>query len=87
MIQFKLVFGLFGQSNMISTLDFCPRQAKKKRKVPLHKPPLTAAAFRFIRLTNAQYVHPGNVIGLKFGKPVLTSAPEKQANLLFCKKG
>ena len=64
-----------------------PDKPRKKRKVPIHKPPLTAAAFRFIRLTNAQYVHPGNVIGLKFGKPVLTSAPEKQANLLFCKKG
>ena len=27
MIQFKLVYGSFGQSKMHSTLDFCPRPA------------------------------------------------------------
>ena len=30
LIQFKLVYGLFGQSKMQSTLDFCPRPARRK---------------------------------------------------------
>ena len=29
LIQLKLVFGTFWQSNINSTLDFCPRAAKK----------------------------------------------------------
>ena len=37
LIQFNLVYGLFGQSNMHSTFDFCPRPAKKEANVPLHK--------------------------------------------------
>ena len=33
----KASFGPFGQSNMHSTLDFCPRKARKKTNVPVHK--------------------------------------------------
>ena len=33
--QLKLVYGLFGQRNVHSTLDFCPRQARKEANVPL----------------------------------------------------
>ena len=33
----KLVYEPFGQINMHSTLDFCPRPARKKTNVPLHK--------------------------------------------------
>jgi hypothetical protein len=36
LIQFKLVSGLFGgQSNMHSTLDFCPISTRRKTNVPL----------------------------------------------------
>ena len=35
LIQFKLVYGPFGQSNMHSTLDFCPRPARKETNVLL----------------------------------------------------
>ena len=35
LIHFKLIYGLFGQSNRYSTLDLCPRLAR--RNVPLHK--------------------------------------------------
>ena len=31
LIQFKLVYEPFGQSNMNSTLDFCHRPARKKQ--------------------------------------------------------
>ena len=31
--QIKLVYGPFRQSNMHSTLDFCPRPARKKTNV------------------------------------------------------
>ena len=34
---FKLVHWLFGQSNMSSTLGFCPGTARKKTNVTLHK--------------------------------------------------
>ena len=37
LIQFNLVYGSFGQSNMHSTLDFCPRLARKEANVPLYK--------------------------------------------------
>ena len=37
LIQFKLVYGPFGQSNMHITLDFYPRSARKDTNVPLHK--------------------------------------------------
>ena len=37
LIQLKLVYGPFRQSNMHSTLDFCPRPARKERNVPLHR--------------------------------------------------
>ena len=37
LIQFKLVYGLFGQSNMHSTINFCPRPARKENNVLLHK--------------------------------------------------
>ena len=37
LIQFTLVYGPFGQSNMQSTLDFCHRPARKEANVPLHK--------------------------------------------------
>ena len=37
LIQFKLVCGPFRQSNMHSTLDFCPRPARKETNVTLHK--------------------------------------------------
>ena len=37
LIQLKLVYGPFGQSNMHSTLDFCPRPARKETNVPLQK--------------------------------------------------
>ena len=37
LIQFELVYGSFGQSNIHSTIDFCPRPARKKMYVPLHK--------------------------------------------------
>ena len=37
LIQYKLVYGLFGQSNMNSTLDYCPRPARKETNVPLNK--------------------------------------------------
>ena len=33
-LQFKLVFGPFGQSNMHCTLDFCPDKARKESDVP-----------------------------------------------------
>ena len=33
--QLKLVYGLFGQSNMYATLDFCPRPARKETNVSL----------------------------------------------------
>ena len=33
--QIKLVYAPNGQSNMNSTLDFCPRPAKKETNVPL----------------------------------------------------
>ena len=42
LIQFKLVYGPFGQSNMHSTLDFCPRPARKQTNVPVHKEKLIA---------------------------------------------
>jgi hypothetical protein len=32
-----IVYGPFGQSSMHSTLDFCPRQAKKDSNVPLQQ--------------------------------------------------
>jgi hypothetical protein len=32
--QFKLVYGPFWQSNMHSTLDFCPRPVRKVMNVP-----------------------------------------------------
>ena len=35
--QIKLVYGPFGQNNMHSTLDFCPRPARKEANVPLNK--------------------------------------------------
>ena len=35
--QLKLVYGPLGQSNMNSTLDFCPRPARKETNVPLNK--------------------------------------------------
>ena len=37
LIQFKLVYGAFGQRNMHSTLDFCLRPARKETNVPIHK--------------------------------------------------
>ena len=37
LLQFKLVYRPFGQSNMHSTLDFCPRPARKQTNVPLRK--------------------------------------------------
>ena len=37
LIQFKLVYGPFGQSKMHSTLAFCQRQSKNETNVPLHK--------------------------------------------------
>ena len=37
LIQFKLVYGPFVQSNMHSALDFFPRQARKETNVPLHR--------------------------------------------------
>ena len=37
LIQFKLVYGPVGQSNMHNTLDFCPGPARKEMNVPLHK--------------------------------------------------
>jgi hypothetical protein len=30
LIQFRPVYGLFGQRNMHSTLDFCPKPARRK---------------------------------------------------------
>ena len=33
---FKLVYRLFGQSNLHSALDFCPRPARTETIVPLH---------------------------------------------------
>ena len=35
--QFEIVYGPFGQSNMHSTLDFCPIPARREVNVPLHK--------------------------------------------------
>ena len=37
LIQFKLDYGSFGQSNMHSMLDFCTRPARKEINVPLHQ--------------------------------------------------
>ena len=37
LIQFELVFGPSGQSNMQSKLDFCPRPAMREKNVPLDK--------------------------------------------------
>ena len=37
MSQLKLVYEPFGQSNMHSTLDFCPTPARKESNVPLDK--------------------------------------------------
>ena len=37
LIQLKLVYGPFGQSNKYSTLDFCPRPARKETNVPISK--------------------------------------------------
>ena len=36
-INFKLVYGPFGQSNMHSTLDFCLNPVRKERNVPVKK--------------------------------------------------
>ena len=36
-VEFKLVFGPLGQSNMHCTLDFYPKLAKKETNVPLNK--------------------------------------------------
>ena len=36
LIQFQLVYGPFGQSNMLSTLDFCPRPDRKETNIQLH---------------------------------------------------
>jgi hypothetical protein len=33
----KIVYGPFGKSSMQSTLDFCPRPARKETNVPLNK--------------------------------------------------
>ena len=33
----KLVYGPFGQANMHSTLDFCPRPARKEMNLPPNK--------------------------------------------------
>ena len=35
--KIKLVYGPFGQSNMPSTLDFCPRPTREETNVPLDK--------------------------------------------------
>ena len=35
--RIKLVYGPFRQSNMHSTLDFCPGPARKKMNVPLRE--------------------------------------------------
>ena len=35
--QLKLVYGPFGQSNMHSTLNFCPKATMKEINVPLYK--------------------------------------------------
>ena len=37
LIQSKLVYGRFGLNNMHSTLDLCPRPARKETNAPLHK--------------------------------------------------
>ena len=36
LIQLKLIYGPFGQGNMHSTIDFCPRPAKMEINVHLH---------------------------------------------------
>ena len=49
LIQFKLVYGLFGQSNMHSTLDSCPIPARKETNVPLQKRSLELTFLIFLR--------------------------------------
>ena len=44
--QLKLVYGLFGQSKIHSTLDFCPRPARKETNDPLHKRSLELTALK-----------------------------------------
>ena len=52
--QLKLVYGLFGQSNMHSTLNICPRTARKETNVPLHTGKSFSEAL-ILASTNPQY--------------------------------
>ena len=46
--QLKLVYGLFGQSNLHNAIDFCPRPDRKETNVPLHKGAFCHFPFRWI---------------------------------------